>query len=131
MTESRKRNDGIIKVIRAERFTPYALARKLDAKVILESSSFKKGRERYSLLLIREAFRVSQKSGKIFLHTKGGARDITGTQRDILEVLLRFSEQHPPLHQDLPRRDRLSLLRICLEVRHDQPCSESGPFRAA
>ena len=36
MTESRKRNDGIIKVIRAERFTPYALARKLKAKVILE-----------------------------------------------------------------------------------------------
>ena len=102
MTESRKRNDGIIKVIRAERFTPYALARKLKAKVILESSSFKKGRERYSLLLIREAFRVSQKGGQIFLHAQGESRDITGTQRDILEVLLSFSEQHPPLHQDLP-----------------------------
>ena len=102
LEKSRKRNDGIIKVIRAERFTPYALARKLDAKVILESSSFKKGRERYSLLLIREAFRVSQSDGKIFLTADAKTDDVTGPRKDILDVLLDFSEQHPPLHQDLP-----------------------------
>ncbi|TFG59243.1 MAG: anthranilate synthase component I [Spirochaetales bacterium] len=96
------RQDGLIKVIRGERFTPLGLARKLKARVILESSSFKKGRERYSILMPREAFRVTQEGSEIFLHRDGGKENISKGRRDILDVLLYFASQHPPLHQDLP-----------------------------
>ena len=58
---------GIIKVVAGERFTPLTLARKLGAQVILESSSFQKGRERYSILMVKEAFRVVQRDDTIFL----------------------------------------------------------------
>lgn len=50
----------MIKIIPGERFTPFGLAKKLSAKCILESSSYQKGRERYSLLMVQEAFRVQQ-----------------------------------------------------------------------
>lgn len=102
MSEQKKRTDGIIKVVSGERFTPYGLALKLKAKVILESSSFKKGRERYSLLMIDEAFRVYQKELKIFLKKGGTEFNIKSPARDILDVLKYFANQHTPLHQDLP-----------------------------
>ncbi len=101
-TVSGKRDDGIIKGIHAERFTPYALAKKLEAKVILESSSFQKGRERYSILMVREAFRVFQRGGKVFTEKDGAVEEASPAGKDILDVLLRFAEEHPPLHQDLP-----------------------------
>jgi anthranilate synthase component I len=45
-------------VLPGERFTPYTLAVKLKAKAILESSSFIKGKERYSILLVTEVFKA-------------------------------------------------------------------------
>lgn len=96
------RRDGIIKVVAGERFTPLTLARKLDAQVILESSSFQKGRERYSILMVKEAFRVVQKDDAITLNKDGKKFAIQGKSKDILDVLLYFARQHPSIHQDLP-----------------------------
>ncbi|QEN06069.1 anthranilate synthase component I [Thiospirochaeta perfilievii] len=98
----KKRTDGIIKVISGERFTPFALAEKLDAKVILESSSLEKGRERYSLLLIEEAFRVKQIDDQITLIKDGKRFKLEHKGRDILSVLEYFASQHPTVHQDFP-----------------------------
>ncbi|MGL1894596.1 MAG: chorismate-binding protein [Spirochaetaceae bacterium] len=97
-----KRTDGIIKVISGERFTPFALAEKLQAKVILESSSLAKGRERYSLLLIEEAFRVSQKDKDISLIKNKKKYKLNHGGDDILSVLEYFASQHPKVHQDFP-----------------------------
>ncbi len=96
------RQDTVIKIVPGERFTPYTLARKLGAKVILESSSFKKGKERYSLLMAVEAFQVSQRGGEITMEADGERRAVETTGRDILDVLMAFARQHTPLHQDLP-----------------------------
>ena len=96
------RHDGVLRVIAGERFTPFTLARKLNAKVILESSSFQKGKERYSILMIDEAFRIVQKDDLIFMKREGKRFSIKSESRDILDVLHYFAKQHPPLHQDLP-----------------------------
>ncbi len=95
------RNDGLIKVISGERFTPFALARKLDAKVILESSSFKKGRERYSLLLVKEAFQLHQLPNRVLLYPAGEA-GLPVPERDILEAAVRLASEHPAIRQDVP-----------------------------
>jgi len=60
-----KRGDEIVTSMPGERFTPFTLAKKLGAKAILESASFKQGRERYSLILVDEAFRVRQDAGGV------------------------------------------------------------------
>lgn len=97
-----KRTDGIIKVISGERFTPFALAEKLKAKAILESSSIEKGRERYSLLLIKEAFRVIQDGSNISLNKEGKKYKINHKKDDVLSILEYFASQHPKVHQDFP-----------------------------
>ena len=103
------RSDGLIKVISGERFTPFALAKKLDAKVILESSSFKKGRERYSLLLVKEAFQLHQLPQRVLLYPAGTTSTAfsmeagrTVPESDILEAAVRLASEHPALHQDVP-----------------------------
>lgn len=120
----------LIKIVAGENYTPFALARKLDAICILESSSFQKGRERYSLLMIQEAFRVQQDSRGIVLKPADGGAGVeigasAGSEaaaggssssrlkpeaeylvksraRDILDVLLYFANQHQPPRQDFP-----------------------------
>ena len=96
------RHDGIIKALAGERFTPFTLARKLKAKVILESSSFQAGRERYSILLVREAFKVVQLGRNLYLERDGKRYTLRTKAKDILDVLLHFARQQPALHQDLP-----------------------------
>ena len=96
------RHDGIIKVVAGERFTPYTLARKLGARAILESSSFQKGKERYSILLVDEAFRITQRDHRVVMKKDGTGYAIKSTHQDILDVLRYFADQQPPLHQDLP-----------------------------
>ena len=78
------------------------MAEKLNAKVILESSSLEKGRERYSLLLIEEAFRVNQVEDKISFVKNGKSYKLNHNGNDILHVLEYFANQHPILHQDFP-----------------------------
>jgi anthranilate synthase component 1 len=94
--------ETVIKVISGERYTPYGLALKLGATGILESASSKKGRDRYSLLLIREAFRVSQLGQDVHLHKDGKKFRIKAGHRDILDVLSYFARQHADPGQDFP-----------------------------
>lgn len=96
------RRDTIIKILPGERFTPYALAKKLGAMAILESSSFHKGRERYSLLMVREAFRLDQQGREIMLWAGGKRQVVRSDATDILDVLLYFANQHTLPHQDFP-----------------------------
>ncbi len=92
----------MISMIPGERFTPYTLARKLGAKMILESSSFQKGKERYSLLMAVEAFKIVQEGDEISMECDGRRLPVKSRGKDILDVLLYFGKQHRPLHQDLP-----------------------------
>jgi anthranilate synthase component 1 len=84
----------MIKEIHGERFTPFSLANKLQAKVLLESASFEQGRGRYSILLLREAFSVFQRENDIFSRVDGEETPIESGERDILDVLLRIAQEH-------------------------------------
>ena len=95
-------HNQVIKVLPGENFTPYALARKLEAVAMLESASFDGGRARYSLLMITEAFRVFQRDGQVYVSGKRGQYKVGGERSDILEVLKYFADQHAPPHQDFP-----------------------------
>lgn len=101
-THNTHRTDGIIKILPGERFTPYALAKKLQAAVILESSSYQAGRERYSILMVEEAFRVIQRGEQIIMEADGKRFRIKTRGRDILDVLRYFADQHTPPQQDFP-----------------------------
>ncbi len=93
----------MVKKIPGERFTPFALAGKLEAVVILESSSLSKGRERYSLLLIKEAFRIEQKGNDCFLVAPGNSRKkIKNGGRDILDAAKVFAGFHRESGYDFP-----------------------------
>jgi anthranilate synthase component I len=87
-----KRGDALVTSIPGERYTPFALAKKLNAIAILESASFTHGRDRYSIILIQEAFRIRQIGEDVILHLDG--RDIHHTKRDILEALLDIASQN-------------------------------------
>ena len=54
------RDDSIYFSISCERYTPFSLARKLGATAILESASFARGKDRYSILLLEPAFHIVQ-----------------------------------------------------------------------
>ncbi|NNM54021.1 MAG: anthranilate synthase component I [Spirochaetales bacterium] len=94
--------ETLVRILSGERFTPYSLAVKLSAKVVLESSSYKKGRERYSVLMLKEAFRVSQEGTTVRLHKDGRKFRIKAPYRDILDVLMYFARQHADPAQDFP-----------------------------
>ncbi|AFG38581.1 anthranilate synthase component I [Spirochaeta africana] len=97
-----KRQDGIVKIMPGERFTPFGLAKKLSARAMLESSSYQRGRERYSVLMVDEAFRVEQRGSKVLFRCGDQVSRIRSSARDILGVLRYFADQHTPLHQDFP-----------------------------
>lgn len=95
----------VVKIVAGERFTPLTLAKKLGARIILESSSFQKGRERYSVLMVQEAFQVEQRDGQVFFSPADRPLEryrLKSSARDILDVLLYFANQHKPPHQDFP-----------------------------
>ncbi len=102
ITATKTFSNCLIRRISGERFTPYTLATKLGAGVLLESASFAKGRQRWSLMLVKEAFRVYQKAQGIFLKKNGGCFKIRNRGRDILDVLLYFAEQHKDVVHDFP-----------------------------
>ncbi len=91
-----------IKVLSGERFTPYALARKLKVKAVLESATFDGGRARYSLLVVREAFRVFQRDSGVYFDDGDRRYRIKSRARDILDVLTYFADQHQAPKQDFP-----------------------------
>jgi anthranilate synthase component 1 len=97
-----KRDDIVLKIIPGDNFTPCALAEKLGAKVVLESSSYNMGRARHSLLMIDEAFRVVQENGKVFLEGGGADFDISGYKNNFTDVITAISSQHRALEFPFP-----------------------------
>ena len=62
------RTDSLYFSLPCDRYTPFSLARKIGATAILESASFARGRERYSILLLEPAFHIVQdEEGVAFL----------------------------------------------------------------
>lgn len=96
------RKDTIVKILSGDRFTPFGLARKLSARAVLESSSFQRGRERYSVILAQDAFRIEQRGGEITLTSDRGSEKIEAEAKDILDILTGLANEHGPLHQDFP-----------------------------
>ena len=92
----------LIRRMNGERFTPLSLAKKLGACALLESASFQRGRERFSFLLLREAFRVFQKGEDLFLRRDGTTLALRGTYADILDVLAYFGKQHEGRVESFP-----------------------------
>ena len=92
----------VIKAVSGDKYTPYSLAKKLGAKALLESSSFEKGKERFSVLLIEEAFRITQRQGEVFFERQGTSKRVKSGAKDILDVLTYFADQHKPLGLELP-----------------------------
>ncbi len=95
-------NSLIIRTVTGERFTPYSLAKKLNAKAILESASFDQGKSRYSILLIKEAFKVVQQKNEIYMEVNGTRKNIKSSASDILSILLYFADQHPKKNSPIP-----------------------------
>ncbi len=86
--------DFTVKTIHGERFTPMSLCKKLGALVLLESAAFGRGKGRYSILLIKEAFTLFQKENRFFIEMDGRVGRLKTGAQDILDVLLYFANQH-------------------------------------
>lgn len=97
-----KRSDALAISIPGERYTPFALAKKLGALAILESASFTHGRDRYSLILAKEAFRIRQDAEGVFYTIDG--KDYPFLGGDILDAQLEIAGQNalPPDGIPLP-----------------------------
>lgn len=86
------RNDALISSVQGDRYTPFGLAKKLGALAILESASFAQGRARYSLLLLREAFRIRQCGDAVVSIIDG--KEVPCQSNDMLEELLSIAHQN-------------------------------------
>jgi anthranilate synthase component 1 len=95
----------VLAEIPGDKFTPLGLALKLGARALLESASFQKGRERYSILLLREAFTLQQEGEELRILKSGGRG---GWKRqplregDILEVLAGYAAEHDDFRPSFP-----------------------------
>lgn len=89
----------IIEKLSGERFTPFSLAKKFKAKAVLESASFSEGRNRYSMIMLDEAFRVEQTAEGVSLVVNGERRPVYmmgNVNGDILDVLEMIAAENPP-----------------------------------
>lgn len=97
------RDDGVVVSLPGERFTPFTAAKKLGALAILESASFKKGRERYSIIQLDEAFRIRQRSDGVYWELNGKESLWPDkSAKDILDVLAQLALQNQHIAPDLP-----------------------------
>jgi anthranilate synthase component 1 len=101
VTEHTLKN-SLVRVISGEKFTPYSLYKKLEARALLESASFSRGKARFSIILVQETFSVQQKKGELSLLRNGEKQPIEQPGGDILDVLLRFARQHTGAQSDIP-----------------------------
>lgn len=95
-----KRTDMVMKSLSGERFTPFSLANKLGALAILESASFTHGKDRYSILLVQEAFRIVQETDRVVLLIDD--ERVTTGDSDILSTLERIAAQNPLPPEGIP-----------------------------
>jgi len=96
------REDTVLKIISGENYTPCGLAEKLGARVVLESSSYMKGKSRHSLLMIDEAFRLIQNNDVITLEKKDSPPLVLQIDGDILDASSYFASQHKALEFPFP-----------------------------
>lgn len=94
-----KRQDCIYEKLSGERYTPFSLARKVGAKVILESARFNMGRDRYSILLCEEAFHILQDDDGVAFIVDGrripfAGENSSGKGGDILDALLYVAQEN-------------------------------------
>ena len=104
-----QRDDSIYFSMPCDRYTPFSLARKTGAKAILESASFARGKERYSILLLEDAFHIVQDEQGVAFVVDGRrlpyrAKNTTGETvapgsrvlhtPDILDALLYVAQQN-------------------------------------
>ncbi len=97
-----KRDDLVIRIIPGDNFTPCALAEKLGAKVVLESSSYNLGKARHSLLMIDEAFRIIQENGKVYVEGENADFDIDEFNDNFTDVINAVASQHRALEFPFP-----------------------------
>ncbi len=91
-----------VRTIGGEKLTPFGIARKLGARAILESSSLSRGRERYSILLVEEAFQVHQVGADVFIIHGGARRRIGENGDDILDVLQSIAARNGEFEAEYP-----------------------------
>lgn len=85
-----------------DKFTPCALAIKLNAKCLLESSSLSGGHSRYSILLVDEAFRIIQEKDIVYRQSVKGRERISHSSEDILHVLQKLASYHADVEEEFP-----------------------------
>ena len=88
--------------ISGENYTPYGLFKKLNGIALFESASFGKGKGRYSIIMLRDAFSVFQVGKEFFLKKKGKIYKIKTNYKDILDVCSRISKQHRDINYPFP-----------------------------
>ncbi|MBR4630154.1 MAG: chorismate-binding protein [Treponema sp.] len=103
------RDDSIYFSVPCDRYTPFSLARKIGASVILESASFARGKERYSILMTEPAFHIVQDDDGVAFLIDGRRLPYKGKNTtgetiapgsrvlhtpDILDALLYVAEQN-------------------------------------
>lgn len=98
-----KRTDHIYLSLSGDRYTPFSLAKKFGAKAILESASFSQGKDRYSILMLEEAFRVVQDDKGVAFIVEGKRHPFALPEKtDILDALLKVAEENPLPPQNIP-----------------------------
>ena len=97
--------DRALAEIPGDKFTPLGLALKLGARALLESASFQKGRERYSILLLKEAFTLQQEGEELRVlkdsGREGWKRQPVG-EGDILDTLAGYAAEHADFRPSFP-----------------------------
>lgn len=103
------RDDSIYFSVPCDRYTPFSLARKIGAAAILESASFARGKERYSILMLEPAFHIVQDDAGVAFLIDGRRLPYKGKNTtgetiapgsrvlhtpDILDALLYVAEQN-------------------------------------
>ncbi|MDD4203330.1 MAG: chorismate-binding protein [Candidatus Omnitrophica bacterium] len=87
------KNKLFIKTIPADRFTPVVVFRKLNAKVLLESATLEIGKSRYSIILLKEAFRIILDTNGVFRQDDKGVKNLSSNRKDYLKILKQYAKQ--------------------------------------
>lgn len=102
MSEQKNSLSYYQKKVPGDKFTPCALAIKLEAKCLLESSSLSGGHSRYSILMVDEAFRIVQEGDICYRRSKRGKERISREGEDILHVLQKMAAFHKGIDEEFP-----------------------------
>ena len=113
-----KRTDNIYLSLSGDRYTPFSLAKKLGAKAVLESASFSQGKDRYSILMLEEAFRVIQDEEGVAFVVEGKRQPFHLKEKaDILDALLEIAEKtsfHHKIFRYQPQELVISVMSFAL-----------------